>query len=78
MFFHELHKKDNKIIYNLLPEAIGRLSSNEILDDESNETNFAIFAKNIMMYLEKDKYSETLVDKLCTRFKNTKSKFLYF
>lgn len=26
-----------------------------------------------MAYLEKDKYSETLVDKLCTRFKNTKS-----
>jgi hypothetical protein len=26
LFFHEMHKKDAKLIYNLLPEAIGRLS----------------------------------------------------
>ena len=29
LFFHELHKKDNKLIYNLLPEAIGRLSKSD-------------------------------------------------
>ena len=29
MFLHELHKKDTKMIYNLLPEAIGRMSKNE-------------------------------------------------
>jgi len=27
-----------------------------------------------MQYLEKDKYSETLVEKLCVRFSNSKSK----
>ena len=26
MFLHELHKKDAKIIYNLLPDAIRRMS----------------------------------------------------
>ena len=30
LFFHELHKKDPKLIYNLLPEAIGRLSKDDI------------------------------------------------
>lgn len=49
---------------------------------ENNENNrnlqvdvqtFQNFAKNIMPYLEKDKYSENLVEKLCARFKNTTS-----
>ena len=70
LFLHELHKKDNKIVYNLLPESIGRLSKMEL---ENNEEYFTIFAKNIMQYLEKDKYSEALVEKLCIRFKNTNS-----
>jgi condensin complex subunit 1 len=26
LFLHELNKKDNRMIYNLLPEAIGRMS----------------------------------------------------
>jgi len=67
LFFHELHKKDSKIIYNLLPEAIGRLSR---LPNVS-ESDFQTFARNIMQYLEKEKYSETLVDKLCARLKNS-------
>lgn len=37
LFFHELHKKDNKLIYNLLPEAIGRLSGNDVQLDEEDE-----------------------------------------
>jgi len=67
LFLHELHKKDMKIIYNLLPEAIGRLSRLSHVSEEK----FQSFAKNIMQYLEKDKFSETLVDKLCTRLKNS-------
>ena len=78
LFFHELHKKDPKIIYNLLPEAIGRMSKIYESTDRENasvvdENSFQNFAKNIMPYLEKDKYSESLVEKLCARFKNTKS-----
>ena len=69
LFFHELHKKDTKAIYNLLPEAIGRLSRMERVD----EGVFHNFAKNIMQYLEKEKYSESLVEKLCARFANTES-----
>ena len=79
LFFHELHKKDPKIIYNLLPEAIGRMSKIYEINERDadamiDENSFQNFAKNIMPYLEKDKYSESLVEKLCARFKNTKSK----
>lgn len=76
LFFHELHKKDPKRIYNLLPEAIGRMSKLYENEEKENfdENVFQNFARNIMPYLEKDKYSESLVEKLCTRFKNTKSK----
>ncbi len=75
-----MHKKDPKLIYNLLPESIGRMSkiyetNNSIAIDEHTFQNFA---RNIMPYLEKDKYSENLVEKLCARFKNTKSKFFVF
>jgi len=70
LFFHELHKKDSKIIYNLLPECIGRLSRMKDVD----EGVFQNFAKNIMPYLEKEKYSESLVEKLCARFKNPEPK----
>jgi condensin complex subunit 1 len=67
LFFHELHKKDTKIIYNLLPEAIGRLSRMPNV----TEVIFQTFAKNVMQYMEKEKFSESLVEKLCYRFKNT-------
>lgn len=34
------------------------------------DTTFETFAKNFMPYLEKDKYSELLVEKLIQRFDN--------
>lgn len=79
LLFHELHKKNPQIIYNLLPEAIGRMSKIYENTEKENflqveENSFQNFARNVMCYLEKDKYSESLVEKLCMRFKNTKSK----
>lgn len=76
LFLHELHKKDSKIFYNLLPEAIGRMSRKNFteLGAPIHEKTFESFAKNIMPYLEKDKYSETLVEKLCLRFTTSYSK----
>jgi len=71
LFFHELHKKDSKVIYNLLPEAIGRLSRMA----HCTESMFQNFARNIMPYLEKEKYSETLVEKLTARIANSDSNF---
>ncbi|EGR27594.1 hypothetical protein IMG5_193940 [Ichthyophthirius multifiliis] len=73
LFLHELHKKDSKIIYNLLPEAIGRMSRCEKTELGAiiKEDTFINFAKNIMQYLEKEKFSESLVEKLCLRFINS-------
>eukprot|EP00828_Plagiopyla_frontata_P029313 TRINITY_DN3791_c0_g1_i15.p1 TRINITY_DN3791_c0_g1~~TRINITY_DN3791_c0_g1_i15.p1 ORF type:complete len:652 (-),score=84.98 TRINITY_DN3791_c0_g1_i15:83-2038(-) len=76
LFFHELHKKDQKLIYNLLPESIGRLSGTDGSEHQLNisEEEFKEYARNIMQYLEKDKLSEILVEKLCQRLKNSQNK----
>ena len=71
LFFHELHKKDPNIIYNLLPEAISRMSKESA---NIREETFQEFVKNIQMYLDKDKNLMNLVDKLCSRMKSMKSK----
>ncbi|KAL4489279.1 hypothetical protein ABPG72_006343 [Tetrahymena utriculariae] len=63
LFFHELNKKDPKAIYNLLPELIGRLSTENI-----NESIFNNFCENVLPHIDKDKQAESLVDKLCQRF----------
>jgi condensin complex subunit 1 len=48
LFFHELNKKDNNIIKNLLPESIGKLS----LEEDFSEEQFQTFANVIMSYLD--------------------------
>ena len=72
LFLNELNKKDPKLILNLLPEAIGRMSSQDetISGAKIGERTFETFAKNFMQFLEKDKYSESLVEKLIIRFNN--------
>ncbi|KRX03620.1 Armadillo-type fold [Pseudocohnilembus persalinus] len=70
LFLHELHKKDPKMIYNMLPEAIGRMSNfdQSQLGFQITEQTFVAFAKNIMPYLEKA--SETLIEKLINRMES--------
>lgn len=63
LFFHELNKKDPKAIYNLLPELIGRLSSEGV-----NESTFVSFCENVLPHIDKEKQAESLVEKLCQRF----------
>ncbi|PKA58621.1 hypothetical protein AXF42_Ash008908 [Apostasia shenzhenica] len=63
LFFHELSKKGNNPIYNLLPDVLGRLATQNIQQDAF---------RNIMQFLissiKKDKQMEGLVEKLCNRF----------
>lgn len=70
LFLHELHKKDPKLIYNMLPEAIGRMSyeNQTKLGAKINDDSFNTFAKNIMPYLEKG--SEALIEKLLGRLES--------
>ena len=61
-FFFELNKKDPKIIFNLIPDALFRFSNT---DKYSDASTFEVFLENITPMLEKEKYSESLVQKLC-------------
>lgn len=62
LFFAELNKKDPKFIYNMLPEAITKLSnSDEMNGARLTEKTFECFAKNIIGMLDKDKFSDVLI-----------------
>ncbi|XP_020087513.1 condensin complex subunit 1 isoform X2 [Ananas comosus] len=63
LFFHELSKKGNNPIYNLLPDILGRLC-NQNLKEES----FFNIMQFLINSIKKDKQMEALVEKLCNRF----------
>jgi len=64
LFFQELSGKGNSPIYNVLPDVISRLSANP----EVTADSFKAVMKFLMQFIQKDKQSETLVEKLCSRF----------
>ena len=47
-FFNEMNKKDPKVLFNLIPDALSRFSNLEKL---SNESTFKIFLENILPLL---------------------------
>ncbi|KAK9180866.1 hypothetical protein WN944_024002 [Citrus x changshan-huyou] len=63
LFFHELSKKGNNPIYNLLPDILGKLC-NQNLKTES----FCNIMQLLIGFIKKDKQMEALVEKLCNRF----------
>ena len=56
-------------VYNILPDVISRLS-----DPQSGvpEELFNNIVKYLMVYIQKEKQSESLVEKLCFRFRATR------
>uniref|UniRef100_A0A8C4GE64 Condensin complex subunit 1 n=1 Tax=Dicentrarchus labrax TaxID=13489 RepID=A0A8C4GE64_DICLA len=68
-FFNELASKDNAI-YNLLPDIISRLS-----DPERGMTSedFNTIMKQLFSYITKERQTESLVEKLCQRFRTAKT-----
>lgn len=68
-FFKEIANKSN-ILYNVLPDIISRLSS---ADSKVEEEKYRIIMKHIMSLIQKDRQVESLVEKLCLRFKVTNS-----
>nr|XP_008117482.1 PREDICTED: condensin complex subunit 1 [Anolis carolinensis] len=68
-FFTELSSKDNAV-YNLLPDIISRLS-----DPESGieEQSFRTIMRQLFSYITKDKQTESLVEKLCQRFRTAQT-----
>lgn len=67
-FFREIAHKSN-ILYNVLPDIISRLSDP---NSEVEEEKYRIIMKYIIGLINKDKQVESLVEKLCLRFKVTK------
>ncbi|NWW48276.1 CND1 protein, partial [Pedionomus torquatus] len=80
-FFNELSNKasgcsgsrDNAV-YNLLPDIISRLSDpNCGVEEES----FHIIMSHLFSYITKDKQTESLVEKLCQRFRTARTERQY-
>uniref|UniRef100_A0A8C4S641 Condensin complex subunit 1 n=1 Tax=Erpetoichthys calabaricus TaxID=27687 RepID=A0A8C4S641_ERPCA len=68
-FFNELASKDNAI-YNLLPDMISRLSDPE---KGVEEQLFKTIMTQLFSYITKDKQTESLVEKLCQRFRTART-----
>ncbi|KAL5282585.1 NCAPD2 family protein [Megaselia abdita] len=67
-FFREIANKAN-ILYNVMPDIISRLSDTSL---NIREEDYQIIMKYILSLIQKDRQVETLVEKLCARFKITK------
>jgi condensin complex subunit 1 len=68
LLFHELSKRSNNPIYNLLPDIISRLSMIGVKKDDFRRIMAFLFN-----FIKKDKQNETLVEKLCQRFSKCSS-----
>ena len=68
LFFSELAAKSNSPVYNLMPDMISRLSTNDQLSDDA----FRRIMKFLVAFLDKDRHAEGLSDKLCSRFANAR------
>lgn len=63
LLFHELSKRSNNPVYNLLPDIISQLSLIELVKDD-----FRSILSFLLGYIKKDKQNEMLIEKLCQRF----------
>ncbi len=63
LLFHELSKRSNNPVYNLLPDIISQLSLVELAKDD-----FRSILSFLLGYIKKDKQNEMLIEKLCQRF----------
>ncbi|XP_058115877.1 condensin complex subunit 1 [Anopheles ziemanni] len=66
-FFKEIAHKSN-ILYNVLPDIISRLSDPQL---KLQEEKYHIIMRYIIGLINKDKQIESLVEKLCLRFRVT-------
>ncbi|XP_033119867.1 condensin complex subunit 1-like isoform X2 [Anneissia japonica] len=69
LFFFELSKKGNAV-YNVMPDIISRLSDP---DCGLPEEDFRTIMKYLFTFIQKERQSESLVEKLCHRFRATRT-----
>ncbi len=71
LFFYELNQKGNNIIYNIIPKALVKLSTDfKTIEYEK----FQDIMKTLLKYVSKDKQTEGLIDKLFSKLKNSQDK----
>lgn len=63
LLFHELSKRSNNPVYNLLPDIISQLSQIQLQKDD-----FRSIMSFLLGFIKKERQNETLIDKLCQRF----------
>lgn len=71
-FFFNLSKKGNAI-YNILPDCLSNLSQDGLLSSQT----FQEIMKFLIGFIQKDRQNEALVDKLCQRFRISKTERQY-
>ncbi len=71
LFFYELNQKGNNVIYNVIPKALAKLSNEYKFLDYSK---FQAIVKILLKYVEKDKHTEGLIEKLFVKLKNSVGK----
>jgi len=64
LFFTEYAKKGSAPVYNALPDIVSTLSSDVSLASDG----FREILGFLITFIQKDKQTETIVDKLCSRF----------
>lgn len=69
VFFQELSRKSANAIYNIFPDTISHLSR---MDDVSSG-NFKKVIAYLMSLMDKEKHADSMVDKLCHRFRTSES-----
>jgi condensin complex subunit 1 len=75
LFFYELNQKGNNVLYNVIPKALAKLSNEyKYLEYE----RFQNIVKNLLKYVEKDKHTEGLIEKLFMKLKNSVGKKINF
>ncbi|XP_012587980.1 PREDICTED: condensin complex subunit 1 isoform X3 [Condylura cristata] len=67
-------KGQGNAVYNLLPDIISRLSDPE---GGVEEESFHTIMKQLLAYITKDKQTESLVEKLCQRFRTARTERQY-
>jgi len=63
LLFHELSRRSNNPVYNLLPDIISQLSQTSVAKDD-----FRSIMSFLLGYIKKERQNEMLIDKLCHRF----------
>ena len=63
LLFHELSKRSNNPIYNLLPDIVSQLSIMSVKKED-----FRNIMSFLLNFIKKERQNEMLIDKLCQRF----------